>query len=57
MQPRVCWAPSQRLRPPVILFTDTSGIDTMKYTIYEDPVTHRFAHLPLAVRLLDSQRR
>ena len=25
----------------------------MKYTIYEDPITHRFAHLPLPRRFLD----
>ena len=25
----------------------------MKYTIYEDPVTHRFTHLPLPRRFLD----
>jgi hypothetical protein len=28
----------------------------MKYTIYEDPITHRFAHLPLPVRFLDGDR-
>jgi hypothetical protein len=25
----------------------------MKYAIYEDPVTHRFAHLPLPSRFVD----
>jgi hypothetical protein len=25
----------------------------MKYTIYEDPLTHQFAHLPLPSRFLD----
>lgn len=25
----------------------------MKFTIYEDPITHRFAHLPLPGRFLD----
>jgi hypothetical protein len=25
----------------------------MKYTIYEDPITHQFAHLPLPSRFLD----
>ena len=25
----------------------------MKYAIYEDPITHRFAHLPLPSRFVD----
>jgi hypothetical protein len=25
----------------------------MKYTIYQDPITHQFAHLPLPHRFLD----
>jgi len=25
----------------------------MKYTIYEDPITHQFAHLPLPKRYVD----
>lgn len=25
----------------------------MKYTIYENPITHRFGHLPLPSRFLD----
>jgi hypothetical protein len=28
----------------------------MKYTIYEDPITHRFAHLPLPGRFLEGDR-
>jgi len=28
----------------------------MKYTIYEDPITHQFAHLPLPSRSLDGDR-
>jgi hypothetical protein len=28
----------------------------MKYTIYEDPITHRFAHLPLPSRFLDGDQ-
>jgi len=28
----------------------------MKYTIYEDPITHRFAHRPLPSRFLDGDR-
>lgn len=28
----------------------------MKYTIYEDPITHRFGHLPLPSRFVDGDR-
>jgi hypothetical protein len=28
----------------------------MKYTIYEDPITHQFAHLPLPSRFLDGDQ-
>ena len=28
----------------------------MKYIIYEDPITHRFAHAPLPSRFLDGDR-
>jgi len=28
----------------------------MKYTIYEDPITHRFAHVPLPGRFLEGER-
>jgi hypothetical protein len=28
----------------------------MKYTIYEDPVTHRFGHLPLPRRFVHGDR-
>jgi hypothetical protein len=28
----------------------------MKYTIYEDPITHQFAHVPLPSRFLDGDR-
>jgi hypothetical protein len=28
----------------------------MKYTIYEDPITHQFAHRPLPSRFLDGDR-
>jgi len=28
----------------------------MKYTIYEDPITHQFAHVPLPSRVLDGDR-
>ena len=28
----------------------------MKYTIYEDPITHRFGHLPLPIRFVDGDR-
>jgi hypothetical protein len=28
----------------------------MKYAIYEDPITHRFAHLPLPGRFSDGDR-
>jgi hypothetical protein len=31
-------------------------VQTMKYTIYEDPITHQFAHLPLPSRFLDGDR-
>jgi hypothetical protein len=35
---------------------DEAGTQTMKYTIYEDPITHRFAHLPLPSHFLDGDR-
>lgn len=28
----------------------------MKYTIYEDPITHRFGHLPLPSRFVEGDR-
>ena len=28
----------------------------MKYTIYEDPITHRFAHAPLPSHFVDGDR-
>jgi len=28
----------------------------MKYTIFEDPVTHRFGYLPLSSRFVDGDR-
>ena len=28
----------------------------MKYTIYEDPITHRFGHLPLPTRFIEGDR-
>ena len=28
----------------------------MKYTIYKDPITHRFGHLPLPSRFVDGDR-